>query len=358
MAYEMNQLLEAMFEAGASDLHLQVHEAPALRIHGSLKPIEGEKLTPADTQALMESIAPPAALETFKETGGADFAIAFGEKARLRVSVLRSKGNIGMVLRLIPNELLSLETIGLPETIKDLIARPRGLFLVTGPTGSGKSTTLASMIDWINTNRNDHIITIEDPLEYYHSHKQCIVTQREVGEDVPSFAAALRGALRQDPDVILVGEMRDLETIEAAVTAAETGHLVFGTLHTTGAARTVDRIVDAFPSSSKEQIRTQLASSLLAVVSQVLCEKNGGGRIAAFEIMVMTNAISQLIRENKTFRIASDIQTGANKGMIGLDAYLCKLYKENLISAEVALSKSQTPDDLRNRLIQGGAQLD
>ncbi|NCG08064.1 MAG: PilT/PilU family type 4a pilus ATPase [Verrucomicrobia bacterium] len=358
MAYEMNQLLETMFEAGASDLHLQVNEAPALRIHGSLNPIEGEKLTPEDTKALMESIASPSALESFKENGGADFAIAFGDKARLRVSVLRSKGNIGMVLRLIPNELLSLETIGLPESIKNLIARPRGLFLVTGPTGSGKSTTLASMIDWINTNRNDHIITIEDPLEYYHTHKNCIVTQREVGEDVPSFASALRGALRQDPDVILVGEMRDLETIEAAVTAAETGHLVFGTLHTTVAARTVDRIVDAFPSNSKEQIRTQLASSLLAVVSQVLCEKNGGGRIAAFEIMVMTNAISQLIRENKTYRIASDIQTGANKGMVGLDNNLLKLFEDNLISAEVALSKSLAPDDLRSRLVQSGAQLD
>ena len=199
-------------------------------------------------------------------------------------------------------------------------------FFATGPTGSGKSTTLASMVDWINCNRDGHIITIEDP-SIYHEHKNCIVTQREVGTDVSNFADAIRGALRQDPDVILVGEMRDLETVEAAIGAAETGHLVFATLHTTGAARTVDRIVDAFPSDMKEQIRTQLASSIVAVISQVLCKKVGGGRVAGFEIMVTTNSIAQLIRENKTFRIASDIQTGASRGMIGLDAHLLNLHQ-------------------------------
>ena len=310
-----------------------------------------------DTKSLFESIASDAQQEAFAKKNGADFAFSFEDKARLRVSVLRSKGSIGMVLRQIPNEILDLDVIGLPQSIKSLISRPRGLFLVTGPTGSGKSTTLASMINWINENRKDHIITIEEPIEYYHSHKNCVITQREVGDDVPSFADALRGALRQDPDVILVGEMRDLETIEAAISAAETGHLVFGTLHTTGAARTVDRIIDAFPASSKEQIRAQLASSLLAVVSQVLCEKTGGGRVAAFEIMVTTNSISQLIRENKTYRIASDIQTGGNKGMVGLDANLLKLYNNNHISAEVALSKCQAHDDMREKLIQNGASI-
>lgn len=357
MAYDMKQLLDQMVEQGASDLHLQVNEAPTFRLQGSLQSQAGEKLTSVDTKSLFESIASDAQQEAFAKKNGADFAFSFEDKARLRVSVLRSKGSIGMVLRQIPNEILDLDVIGLPQSIKSLISRPRGLFLVTGPTGSGKSTTLASMINWINENRKDHIITIEEPIEYYHSHKNCVITQREVGDDVPSFADALRGALRQDPDVILVGEMRDLETIEAAISAAETGHLVFGTLHTTGAARTVDRIIDAFPASSKEQIRAQLASSLLAVVSQVLCEKTGGGRVAAFEIMVTTNSISQLIRENKTYRIASDIQTGGNKGMVGLDANLLKLYNNNHISAEVALSKCQAHDDMREKLIQNGASI-
>ena len=203
-----------------------------------------------------------------------------------------------------------------------MLVRPRGLILVTGPTGSGKSTTLASMVNWINENEEGHIITVEDPIEYYHQHKKCIVTQREVGVDVPSFSEAIRGALRQDPDIILVGEMRDLATIEAAVSAAETGHLVFGTLHTTGAARTVDRIVDAFPANQKDQIRTQLASSIIAVISQALCKKIGGGRIASYEIMITTDSIAALIRDNKTYRITSDIQTGGGLGMITLDSHL------------------------------------
>jgi twitching motility protein PilT len=213
------------------------------------------------------------------------------------------------------------------------------------------------MINWINENHDGHIITIEDPIEYFHDHKKCIVTQREVGDDVASFSSAIRGALRQDPDVILVGEMRDLETIEAAVGAAETGHLVFATLHTTGAARTVDRIIDAFPADMKDQIRTQLASSIIAVISQVLCKKTGGGRIASFEIMVTTTSIAQLIRENKTFRINSDIQTGASRGMIGLDAHLLSLFDRNLISADEALGKSQTSDTMRAKLLENGATL-
>src|SRR5471032_1016961 len=316
MSYEMNELLELVFEQNASDLHLQVGQPPTLRLSGSMTPIDGPPLQPADTEKLMMSITPDVHIQSTKLNGGADFGFAFGDKARFRVSVLKSKGNYGMVLRQIPNRMFGLRDIGMPDKIRELLYRPRGLFLVTGPTGSGKSTTLAAMINYINEARDGHIITIEDPIEYYHPHKRCIVTQREVHSDVPSFAEAIRRALRQDPDIILVGEMRDLETIEAAISAAETGHLVFGTLHTNSAAKTIDRIVDAFPANMKEMIRTQLASSIQAVIAQVLCKKIGGGRIAGYEIMVTTNSIASLIRENKTFRISSDIQTGANLGMI------------------------------------------
>ena len=356
MSYEINDLLELMVDQGASDLHLQVKQAPTLRLSGSLVPVEGEKLKPQDTENLMKAITSLSHQEQLKTTGGADFGFAYMERARFRVSVMRTKGSYGMVLRQIPNDLFTLSAIGLPDQIKDLISRPRGLILVTGPTGSGKSTTLASMVDWVNLNHDGHIITIEDPIEYFHEHKRCIVTQREVGNDATSFSSAIRGALRQDPDVILVGEMRDLETIEAAVSAAETGHLVFATLHTTGAARTVDRIVDAFPADMKDQIRTQLASSVVAVISQVLCKKVGGGRIASFEIMVTTNSIAQLIRENKTYRINSDIQTGAAHGMIGLDAHLLSLYHRDLITADEALAKSQLPNAMRDKLVENGAQ--
>lgn len=354
----MNDLLELMVDEGASDLHIQVNQPPTLRISGSMTPVQGPPLSDKDSEELMKAITSSSNQEKLKTTGGADFGFAFQDRARFRVSVLRAKGAYGMVLRQIPNELFSLSKIGLPDKIKELISRPRGLILVTGPTGSGKSTTLASMVNWINEHHDGHIITIEDPIEYFHEHKKCIVTQREVGNDVASFADAIRGALRQDPDVILVGEMRDLETIEAAVSAAETGHLVFATLHTTGAARTVDRIVDAFPADMKDQIRTQLASSVVAVISQVLCKKKGGGRVASFEIMVTTTSISQLIRENKTHRIASDIQTGAVHGMIGLDTHLLNLYNRDLITAEEALSKSQTPGPMRDKLIAGGAVFD
>ncbi len=356
MTYEMNDLLDLMVEQGASDLHLQVNQPPTLRMSGEMVRVEGQQLSAQDTEDLMKAITSSANQEQLKVSGGADFGFAYRDRARFRVSVLRAKGAYGMVLRQIPNNLFTLSEIGLPEKIKQLISRPRGLILVTGPTGSGKSTTLASMVNWINSNIPGHVITIEDPIEYFHEHKQCIVTQREVGNDVTTFASAIRGALRQDPDVILVGEMRDLETIEAAVSAAETGHLVFATLHTTGAARTVDRIVDAFPTGMKDQIRTQLASSVIAVISQVLCKKVDGGRIAAFEIMVTTNSIAQLIRENKTYRINSDIQTGAVHGMIGLDAHLLSLYNRKLITADEALLKSQLPDTMRDKLIEHGAQ--
>jgi len=357
MSYEMNELLELVVEQNASDIHLQVGQPPTLRLSGSMMPIEGPNLTPADTEKLMLAITPDNHISAVKLNGGSDFGFAFGDKARFRVSVLKAKGNYGMVLRQIPYKMFGLRDIGLPDKIRELLYRPRGLILVTGPTGSGKSTTLASMINYVNENRDGHIITIEDPIEYYHNHKRCVVTQREIGADVPSFSEAIRRALRQDPDIILVGEMRDLETIEAAISAAETGHLVFGTLHTNSAAKTIDRIVDAFPATMKDMIRTQLASSVQAVISQVLCKKIGGGRIAGYEIMVSTTSIASLIRENKTFRINSDIQTGANLGMITMDTHLMSLFNRNLISADECLEKAQDTTVMREKLLALGAKL-
>ncbi len=353
----MNDLLELVVDQKSSDLHLQVGVPPCLRLRGSMTPIDGPELRPADTENLMLAITPAEHIQKVKLNGGTDFGFAFGDKARFRVSVLKTKGNYGLVLRQIPNQLFDLRSIGLPDKIKELLYRPRGLFLVTGPTGSGKSTTLASMINYINENRDAHIITIEDPIEYYHAHKKCVVTQREVGSDVPSFAEAIKRALRQDPDVILVGELRDLETIEAAISAAETGHLVFGTLHTNSAAKTVDRIVDAFPASMKEMIRTQLSTSIICVIAQSLCKKKNGGRIAAYEIMVNTTSIGSLIRDNKTFRIPSEIQTGAALGMITLDTHLLSLVNRDLIEADEAYEKSQEPIVMREKLLGLGFKL-
>ena len=350
MNYQMHDLLDLMVSENSSDLHIHVGRPPCFRIDGSITPVDGPILTPDDTGALAESICSDAHMQKLKSEGGVDFGFSYKNQARFRVNVYRAKGHTEVVIRQIPNDILSLESIGLPDKVKELLLRPRGLVLVVGPTGSGKSTTLASMIDWINSNRNGHIVTIEDPIEYYHTHKKSVVSQREIGNDVQSFSSAIRSALRQDPDVMLVGEMRDLETMEAAISAAETGHLVFATLHTTGSARTVDRIVDAFPSGAKDQIRTQLASSVVAVISQVLCKKNSGGRVAAFEIMVMTNAIAQMIRGNKTFRISSDIQTGSKFGMITLDSHLLSLYNRKLISSGEAIIKSQNPMEMKEKL--------
>ncbi len=330
---EMKDLLQLVVDEGASDLHIEVGTPPVVRLHGEMTPLDAPPLLPEDTERLIRSIATEKQIKQLEEDGGADFGYAFSDAARFRVSIFRQKGYFGAVLRQIPSTLLPLEKLGLPPSIKDLLYKPRGLILVTGPTGSGKSTTLASLLDVINSERACHIITVEDPIEFYHQHKQSVVIQREIGADVPTFAEALRRALRQDPDIILVGEMRDLETIEAAITAAETGHLVFGTLHTTGAARTVDRIVDAFPTNQQAQIRTQLASSLVAVISQVLLPRvDKPGRIAAFEIMISTPSIQALIRDNKTYRITSDIQTGAKFGMNTLDANLADLYRGGKIS--------------------------
>lgn len=344
---EMSDILHECIVRGASDIHITVNRPVTLRIHGDLVSITENDLKSEDTEILMKSITSDFHRQKVETIGGVDFGFAYGDKARFRVSAFRQKGTYGVVLRQIPNKLMSFEEIGLNPRITELLFKPRGLILVTGPTGSGKSTTLATMIDYINENRSSHIITIEDPIEYFHSHKKSIITQREVGVDVPSFHEALVKSLRQDPDVILVGEMRDLATMEAAITAAETGHLVFSTLHTTGAARTVDRIIDAFPSHQQEQIRTQLSSSVVAVISQLLIPRaDGKGRVAAFELMITTPAISNLIRENKTYRITSDIQTGAKYGMKTLDSYLLELYAMGLISYEEMIAKSYDPDQI------------
>jgi twitching motility protein PilT len=357
MSIAMDDLLQVVVDEGASDLHIRVGVPPVIRLHGSMVPMDLPVLTPDDTENMMKAITSESHIQKVREQGGTDFGFAFGDQARFRVSVFKERGNHGLVLRQIPNKLLTLEQIGLPPSIKDLLFRPRGLILVTGPTGSGKTTTLASMIDIINTERDCHIITVEDPIEYYHPHKKSVVTQREIGVDVPDFAEALRRGLRQDPDCILVGEMRDLETMEAAITAAETGHLVFATLHTTGAARTVDRIVDAFPTDQQEQIRTQLASSIVAVISQVLLVRNDAkGRVACFEIMITTPSIQALIRDNKTFRITSDIQTGAKYGMVTLDSNLMALYERGLISYGDLITKAQDPQSILAKMQeeQGG----
>ena len=346
----IDKLLHACVKQGASDIHITTGQPPVFRLHGRMRKLETKVLEAEDTQSLMKSITPERCQQELQEKGGSDFGFAFGDLARFRVSIFKQKGNIAMVLRQIPNDKLTFEQLGTPEAVAKLCHRPRGMFLVTGPTGSGKSTTLASMIDHINTTMDHHIITIEDPVEFYHEHKKSTVNQREVGNDVPTFAEAIRRALRQDPDVILVGEMRDLETIETAITAAETGHLVFGTLHTTGAQGTVNRIIDVFPTNQQEQIRTQLSTAIIGVLSQALLPKIGGGRCAAYEMLVVTPGIANLIRENKTYRITSQIQTGAKFGMMLLDDSLFKLWKEEKITAEDALQKANNPDDLATRI--------
>ena len=355
MSYSMSDLLQLVVSENASDLHIRVGVPPVIRVHGILHRVEGPSLRPEDTEELMRSIASEDHIQQVREKGGADLGFAFGELARFRVSVFKEKGNFGIVLRLIPNKLLTLEEIGLPvNTVRTLLYKPRGLVLVTGPTGSGKTTSLASMVNIINEERDDvHLITIEDPIEYYHKHKKAIVTQREIHVDVPSFAEALRRALRQDPDVILVGELRDLETMEAAITAAETGHLVFGTLHTTGAAKTIDRIVNAFPINQQETIRIQLSTVLQAVISQLLLPRiDKPGRIAIFEIMVNTPAVAALIRDNKTFRINSDIQTGAKWGMVTLDGFLMDIFQQGVISREELVNKAQDPTTMIQKLAE------
>lgn len=352
---DVKLLMDLCFEQGGSDLHLSVGRPPVLRLKGGMVDLEGSKLTPEDTRAMAEQILPERCLKELEECGSTDYGYAHGDKCRFRVAVLTQKGHIGVVMRLIPHQLLSFEQIGLPEQVRALLTLHRGLVLVTGPTGSGKTTTLATMIDWVNENRDVHIITIEDPIEYYHEHHKSMVTQREVGTDTTSFAEAMRRALREDPDVILLGEMRDLETTSAAISAAETGHLVFGTLHTTGSARTVDRIIDQYPTNQQEQIRSQLSVALVAVISQILLPTaDGRGRVAAFEVMLMNPAIENHIRKKETFKIPSVLQTSRRAGNMLLDESLVALYRAGRITKEVMLDRACDRKDVETRL-GGGA---
>src|SRR5919202_2153547 len=333
----MEKLLTTVIQLKASDLHITVGQPPVIRHHGRMRRLDTKSLDQDDTTALMKSITPDRCQQELQEVGGSDFAIEYVDGYRFRVAIFKQRGSIGLVLRRIPSQFLTFEQLGMPEAVRSLIVRPRGLILVTGPTGSGKTTTLASMINFINDNYDRHIITLEDPIEYYHKHKKCTVNQREIGTDVADFKEGLRRALRVGPDIILVGEMRDLETIHAAIEAAETGHVVFGTLHTSSASATVNRIIDVFPKEQQDQIRTQLSTALIGVLSQTLCPKKPEGVIAAYEMMVMTPAIQNLIRENKTYRIDSSIQTGRKEGMFLLDESLFKLWKNGVVEKEEIL---------------------
>ena len=352
---QIDRLLDTVVKQSCSDLHLTVGRPPTVRLHGSLRNLQTKTLESDDMVSLMKSVTPEKNQQELQEVGSTDFGFAYGDAARFRVAVFKQRGDVAMVLRLIPNKLLTFDEIGLPTIVKELIRRPRGLFIVTGPTGSGKTTSLATMLDFINQNMDRHMITTEDPIEYYHYHKKSIVNQREIGIDVPSFSESLRRALRQDPDVILVGEMRDLETIEAAIAAAETGHLVFATLHTTGASGTINRIIDAFPVNQQAQVRVQLSVALIAVLSQqLLARSDKPGRVAAYEFLVVTPAISNLIRENKTFRIDSAIQTGKKFGMQLLDDHLWSLYSKGLISAEDMIDKGKDASELTQKVHRSG----
>lgn len=347
----MDDLLRLVIEEDASDLHLSVGVPPTLRIKGKLTKLNVAPLGAEDAETLVRAIASEHQFEKLNTEGSADFAVSFRDSNRFRVNVYRERGNYAAAVRLLPKKLMTLEQIGLPPAVRELLDLPRGLVLVTGPTGSGKTTSLASMLTVINETSARHIITIEDPIEYFLDHRSGIVNQRELGVDVPSFADGLRRALRQDPDVILVGEMRDLETIETAITAAETGHLVFSTLHTTGAARTIDRIIDAFPADRQEQIRVQMSTNLKGVLSQLLLPRaDGKGRVAAFDLMINTSSIAALIRDNKSFRIHNDILTGSKYGMVALENSLIELYNNGLITRDLVLSMA-TDQELARQLL-------
>src|SRR5580765_5961510 len=356
---QIDRLLETTVRRNASDLHLAVGRPPTLRLHGHLRELQTKSLEPEDTMALMKSITPERIQQEFEESGSGDFRFAYGEQARFRVSIFKQKGNTSLVLRRIPNTIMTFEQIGLPQMAEQICRRPRGMFLVTGPTGSGKTTTLACMINFINENFERHIITMEDPIEYYHPHKKSIVVQREIGVDVPSFSESLRRALRQDPDVMLVGEMRDLATIGSAITAAETGHLVFGTLHTSGAASTINRIIDAFPTDQQEQVRVQLAGNLIAVLSQCLCPRiDTDGMLAGYEFMYVTPSIQNLIRENKSFRIDSEIQTGKRYGMQLLDDNLFMHFQAGRIGKDECIEKAKNPPAMVDRMQRAGLMVE
>lgn len=347
----INDLLAISKDNGASDLHITVGVPPKCRVNGELRNIDLPKLFPSDTEAIITPILGDYQKKVLEEYGEVDFAYSIPELGRYRVNVFKQRGSFACVIRLVGMSIPEPQMLGITPAMLELTNKKRGLVLVTGPTGSGKSTTLASLIDQINRNYSSHIITLEDPIEYLHTHNKSIVNQREVGLDTSSYAHALRSALREDPDVILVGEMRDLETISTAITAAETGHLVFSTLHTIGAAATIDRAIDVFPPNQQQQIRIQLATVLEAVISQALLPLTGGrGRAAAFEVMLGTPAIKNLIREGKTFQITSMMQTSKKMGMQTLDDAIYDLYLSGKIDAEHALNYSQDPIALEKRL--------
>jgi len=350
----MHQLLKAMIEKGASDLHITVGTPPQLRIDGKLHPLRMPPLAGAETKQLCYSVLTDAQKHRFEETNELDLSFSVQKLSRFRANVFVQRGNVAGAFRAIPFQIMDFDDLGLPEVVRQLAERPRGLILVTGPTGSGKSTTLATIIDHVNTTRQEHIMTIEDPIEYLHQHKSCVVNQREVGADTDSFASALKYILRQDPDVVLIGEMRDHETIEAALSVSETGHLCFATLHTNSAAQTINRIVDVFPPYQQSQIRAQLSFVLEGVLCQALLPRaNGPGRAMALEIMIPNSAIRNLIREDKVHQIYSAMQMGQDKfGMQTMNQSLATLCSRRIISLDHAIARSPDADELRKLIAQ------
>jgi twitching motility protein PilT len=358
MNFDFADILLEVIEAGASDLHLTVGAPPMVREKGRLRPLDYPKLSSQDTREIVYSILNNDQRKRLENEWQIDLSYSVPSKARFRVNAYFQRASIGAVMRTIPQDIPSFESLGVPEVLKDFARKPRGFVLVTGPTGSGKSTTLASMIDMINEQRHEHIMTVEDPIEFLHRHKNCVVNQRELGSDAQSFSLALKSALRQDPDVILVGEMRDLETMSTAITAAETGHLVFATLHTQDTSQTVDRIVDSFPPAQQHQVRTQLSIALQGIVTQqLLPTADGQGRVVACEVLVPTPAVRNLIREGKTHQLYSALQTGGSHGMQTMDSALADLVRGGQITRQLAESRSSTPEELK-RLLENGVPSD
>lgn len=348
----IEEIMRTAKEAGASDVHITVGIPPKMRVNGNLITMNYSKMMPADTLEILLEIMTEAQRERFEERGEYDMSFSIPELGRYRVNAYKQRGSVALALRLVGTQVPSPEALGVPESVINLYERKRGLILVTGPTGSGKSTTLAAVIDKINNNRDAHVITLEDPIEYLHQHKVAMVNQREIGLDSQSYANALRAALREDPDVILVGEMRDFETISVAITAAETGHLVLSTLHTIGAASTVDRVIDVFPPHQQQQIRVQFASVLEAVISQQLIPTlDGRGRVAAFEVMHANHAVRNLIREGKSHQLVSVMQTNRKMGMITMDESITQLFYEGKIDREMAIQFAQDPDGMQNKIL-------
>jgi twitching motility protein PilT len=359
MSIDFADILLQVVDRRASDLHLAAGAAPTLRIRGRLTPLEGyAPLTPTETREIIYSILTGSQRQKLETNWQLDFAYSIPGQARFRVNAYFQRGALGAAFRLIPFDVVPFDTLGLPPIVREFADKPRGLVLVTGPTGSGKSTTLASLIDVINQSREEHIMTIEDPIEFLHSHKSCIVNQRELGSDATTFAEALKAALRQDPDVILVGEMRDLETISTAITAAETGHLVFATLHTQDTPQTIDRIVDAFPPSQQDQVRAQVSVALQGIVTQTLLPSaDGSGRCVAAEVLVPTPAVRNLIREAKTHQIYSVLQTGGKHGMQTMDAALANLVRNGRITRQVAESRAHSVEEMHRLIGSSGASI-